>query len=274
MELPCNENGGRATNRRMSDRLDSAKPTRVSIVIPIFNEASTVRTLLDRVYDQPLTGMEKELVIVESKSADGTREIVQEFCREKNSPLVRLLLQEIPRGKGNAVREGLRACTGEIVLIQDGDLEYDVADYPALLQPMLDGRAQFVLGSRHMAAGNWKIRHFEEARLTTYLLNLGGIFFHAFFNVMYGQKLTDPTTMYKVFRRDCLDCFELVSNRFDFDYEIVAKLIRAGFPPLEVPVSYVSRGFDRGKKVHIFRDPWTWIWAIVRFRFCALRPSK
>ena len=247
---------------------------KVSIVIPVFNEANTVATLLQQVDDQPLPGLEKELVIVESNSTDGSRQIVQDFCRKKNSPLVRLVLQAKPQGKGNAVRTGLNVCTGDIVIIQDADLEYDVRDYPLLLQPLLDGRTEFVLGSRHLAAGHWKVRHFIDQRLLAFILNLGGVFFNGLFNLLYGQKLTDPTTMFKVFRRDCLKHFQLVSNWFDFDYELLGKLIRSGFLPLEVPVSYQSRSFRGGKKIRVFQDPPTWVWAIIRFRFCPLTPPS
>jgi glycosyltransferase involved in cell wall biosynthesis len=244
---------------------------KVSIIIPVFNEVDTVYRLLDQVWNQPVPLPERELVIIESNSTDGTRTVVENFVREhEGKGQIKLILQDRPKGKGSAVKEGIRAATGEILLIQDGDLEYDVKDYPELLQPILDGRASFVLGSRHLAAGTWKIRTFEDRPLKSFLLNLGGVFFHGLFNILYGQKLTDPTTMYKVFERRCLQHITLESNRFDFDFELVAKLIRAGFPPIEVAVFYRSRGFDEGKKIRVFRDPFTWLWAIVKFRFSPL----
>lgn len=247
---------------------------KVSIIIPVFNEASTVRELLNRVWAQELPGFTKELVIVESNSTDGSRKIVADFTEEKKrdpSPC-KLIFQDRPLGKGFAMREGLAAATGDIILIQDADLEYDVNDYPALLQPIADGRTAFVLGSRHLDVG-WKIRHFEKSPWKSLVLNLGGWFFHGFFNLLYGQRLTDPTTMYKVFRRECLTGLQFSANRFDFDFELLGKLIRSGFHPLEVPVSYSSRGFDQGKKVRVFRDPMTWVIAIIRYRFSALRSS-
>lgn len=241
---------------------------KLSVVLPVYNEAAHVGVLLEQVLEQPLPGgLEKELIIVESNSTDGSRGVVKAFAW-RNSDIVKLILQNKPMGKGNAVREGLAAATGDIILIQDGDLEYDVKDYPQLIQPILDNQADFVLGSRHLSAGSWKIRKFKENPFSSYFLNFGGKVFHAFFNLMYRTKLTDPTTMYKVFRRKCIENLHFDSNRFDFDFELVAKLIRSGFVPLEVPISYVSRGFEEGKKIHVFRDPFMWVWAILKFRFC------
>jgi glycosyltransferase involved in cell wall biosynthesis len=246
---------------------------KLSIVIPVFNEASTVLTLLNRVWDQEIS-IPKEMVIVESNSRDRTRDIVVRFAQEKNDRQpgsVTVILQESAKGKGNAVRTGLLKVTGDIVMIQDGDLEYDTKDYGALISPILEGKSSFVLGSRHLAAGSWKIREFGKNQIRSRIMNFGGMFFHGFFNILYGQRLTDPTTMYKVFKRSCLKDFDLVANRFDFDFELVAKLLRAGYPAIEVPVSYTSRGFEDGKKIRVFRDPITWIWAILKFR---LQPLK
>lgn len=244
---------------------------KVSILIPIYNEAETVLDLLGRVLAQALPGgLSKEMIIIESNSSDGTRELVQKFVSENSSnqsTAIRLILQARALGKGHAARQGLALATGEIILIQDGDLEYDTADYPQLIQPILDGHADFVLGSRHLSAGSWKIRKFEKSPIKSFYMNLGGTLFHTGFNLLYGSKLTDPTTMYKVFLRSCIQGIAFECNRFDFDFELVAKLIRLGFNPLEVPVSYQSRGFEKGKKVNILRDPFMWVWSILKFRF-------
>lgn len=244
----------------------------LTVLVPVYNEANTLKELLNAVYAQVLPqNLNKEILVIESASTDGSREIVESFVREKagRDPknLVRAIFQKSPKGKGFAVREGLASATGEIFLIQDGDLEYDVADYPLVLAPILEGRAQFVLGSRHLSSGNWKIRSFGKTGLRSLVLNLGGVFFHSFFNLLYGVRLTDPTTMFKVFRKSCIEGVGFVSNRFDFDFELVAKLIRLGHIPLEVPVSYRSRGFAEGKKVRVFADPISWVRAILRFRF-------
>jgi glycosyltransferase involved in cell wall biosynthesis len=243
---------------------------KLSIIIPAYNEAATIRQLLDEVWRAAVPVDAKELVIVESNSSDGTREKIQKFVAEKEalSPgSVKVLYQEKPKGKGNAVRAGFEVATGDIFLIQDGDLEYKVEDYPVLLEPILSKKARFVLGSRHLSAGHWRIRTFDKSPLRSTFMNFGGVLFHAFFNMVYRQKLTDPTTMFKVFERECIRKLRFESNRFEFDFELVAKLIRAGYTPFEVAVSYNSRGFEEGKKVRPFRDPLRFVWAILRFRF-------
>jgi glycosyltransferase involved in cell wall biosynthesis len=242
----------------------------VSIIIAVYEEAGTVGDLLERVRRQPLPGLRKEMVIVESNSRDGSRAVVDAFrASHADDPETRIevIHEPAPRGKGHAIRAGIGAARGDILLIQDADLEYDVADYPELLAPIVHGRAAFVLGSRHLRANDWKIRRFAERGALAGCMNLGGVFFHALFNWLYGTRLTDPTSMYKVFRAGCLDGIELVCDRFDFDFELLGKLVRAGYVPFEVPVSYESRGFEAGKKIRLLRDPPTWILALLRSRF-------
>jgi glycosyltransferase involved in cell wall biosynthesis len=245
---------------------------KISIIVPVYEEAPTLAALLHSVWAQPIAGCEKEVIVVESNSSDGSREIAADFAarHERSGAPVRLILEDAPRGKGRAVRRGLAAASGDIVLIQDADLEYDVADYPELITPIVEGRAQFVIGSRHLGAEGWKIRKFARGNWRALAMNVGGILFHGLFNFLFGSRLTDPTSMFKVFRRDCLRGIELTCNRFDFDFELTGKLMRAGFRPLEVPVSYRSRGFDEGKKIRILRDPLTWVVAIAKSRFAPL----
>jgi glycosyltransferase involved in cell wall biosynthesis len=250
---------------------------KVSIIIPAYNEAATVGILLERVWAQPLPAVAKEIIVVESNSTDGTRDIVAQFLARHaaaSAPQIRVIYQDAPKGKGNAVRAGLSAATGDIVLIQDADLEYEVTDYPGLLDPILEGRTAFVLGSRHLGTDNWRIRKFARQGLLAAFMNIGGGLFHAFFNALFFTRLSDPTSMYKVFRRDCLAGLTLSCDRFDFDFELLGKLIRAGFSPLEVPVSYRSRGFDEGKKIRIFRDPFNWVAAILSCRFTPIKPAS
>jgi len=241
-----------------------------SIIVPVFNERETFPELMRRVMSKSLDslGLEREIVIVESNSTDGTREQVAALA---GTPGVRILWQDRPRGKGYAVREGLQAATGDIVLIQDADLEYDVGDYDAVLEPLLQGRAAFVLGSRH-SGRTGGMRQFTDQRWVGALFNFGHLCFTGLINVLYGQKLQDPFTMYKVFRRDCLYGLPLECNRFDFDHELVIKLVLKGYRPLEIPVSYRSRSFKQGKKIRPFRDVLTWIAADVRYRLRPLRP--
>jgi glycosyltransferase involved in cell wall biosynthesis len=250
---------------------------KVSIIIAVYNEAATIATLLERVWAQPTLEVSKEIIIVESNSTDGSREIVAQFYARHAADLsqrIQVIHEPRPMGKGHAIRQGFAAATGDIFLIQDADLEYDVADYPELLKPIVEGETAFVLGSRHMGPDGWKIRRFAHRGLQAAFMNCGGLLFHALFNAAFATRLTDPTSMYKVFRSDCLDDLIFTCNRFDFDFELLGKLIRKGFMPVEVPVSYQSRGFDEGKKIRVFRDPLTWVFAILRCRFTALGASR
>jgi glycosyltransferase involved in cell wall biosynthesis len=262
---------------RDSPLIPVPKSVKVSIIIAVYNEAGTVGALLNRVWAQPLAGASKEIIIVESNSSDGSRELVADFVRRHahdSSTRVRALYQPRPMGKGHAIREGFTAASGDIFLIQDADLEYDVADYPNLLAPIIEGRTAFVLGSRHMSADRWNIRKFAQGGAQAAYMNVGGMIFHWFFNKVFSTQLTDPTSMYKVFRSDCLENLSFYRNRFDFDFELLGKLIRAGFRPLEIPVAYKSRGFSEGKKIRMFRDPFTWILAILACRYSALRVAR
>lgn len=234
----------------------------------VYNEVHTVGDVIDQVLKVDLGDRRLELVIVESNSTDGTRDIVQSYERH---PDVRVIYQDKPLGKGFAVREGLAAAAGDVVLIQDGDLEYSVDDYPALLEPIERGEASFVLGSRHVRGK--PMRHFAESRFTSAVLNAAHWGFTWLFDLTYWVRLRDPFTMYKVFRRECIDGLTFSSNRFDFDWELVAKLIRRGHVPIEVPVTYDSRDFESGKKVRLFRDPATWIVACVKFRVLPVEPQ-
>ena len=241
-----------------------------SIIVPVFNEKATFAELMRRLLDKRLDhlGVEPEIILVESNSTDGTREEVAAFSQ---TPGVKVLYQDRPRGKGHAVRAGLAAATGDIVMIQDADLEYDVDDYDALLEPLLQGRAAFVLGSRH--SGNAKMRQFSDQVLLGEVLNFGHLCFTTLINVLYGQNMRDPFTMFKVFRRDCLYGLDFECNRFDFDHELVIKLVLKGYHPLEIPVNYRSRSFKQGKKIRPFRDAASWLVADLKYRLRPLRPT-
>jgi glycosyltransferase involved in cell wall biosynthesis len=210
-----------------------------------------------------------ELVVVESNSTDGTREVVSRYA---DDPRVRLVLQEAPKGKGAAVREGFKHVTGGIILIQDADLEYSVEDYPKLIEPITRGDVDFTLGCRHVPGE--PLRVMDGMRKVSIAMNAAHWAFTWLFNVTYGTTLRDPFTMYKVFRTECIEGVEFVADRFDFDWELAGKLVRLGYMPIEIPVAYSARGFDGGKKVRFFRDPPTWIAACLRFRFCSLPPRR
>jgi SAM-dependent methyltransferase len=242
-----------------------ARRQRLSVIMPVFNERTTFPEVTQQLLRKEIAGLDIELIVVESNSDDGTRDEVRKVERHER---VMVLYEDRPRGKGHAVRTGLAAASGDFVLIQDADLEYDLNDYEVLLEPLRSGRAAFVLGARHGLNGqSWKMRHFTDQVLLSTAMNFGHLFFTALFNVVYGTWLRDPFTMYKVFRRDCLYGISLESNRFDLDWEIVGKLVRAGYRPLEIPVNYASRSFAEGKKVSIWRDPFSYFRACFKYRF-------
>ncbi len=237
--------------------------TSVSVVVPVYNEIGTVRQALDALTSRRIPGYELRILIVESRSSDGSRDVVLSY---QGLPNVRVILEDRPRGKGHAVRAALAVADGDIVLIQDADLEYSLDDYPALLGPIARGEQDFVLGSRHTRKG-WAIRKFTDQKLHALVLNLAHWTFTLMINASLGIWLNDPFTMYKVFRRRCIAGLTFTCNRFDFDWELLIKLVRKGYRPIEIPVSYQSRSFNDGKKVSLFRDPLTWMVALVKCRF-------
>uniref|UniRef100_Q01PM1 Glycosyl transferase, family 2 n=1 Tax=Solibacter usitatus (strain Ellin6076) TaxID=234267 RepID=Q01PM1_SOLUE len=235
---------------------------KLSIILPVYNEAATLEPVLRSVLEKKIEGLQKEVVIVESNSNDGTRDIVLKY---RDHPEVVIVLEDRAQGKGHAVRTALGHATGDFILIQDGDREYDIEDYDVLLEPLVSGRSSFILGSRH-GGRTWKVRRFKGKPFTGLLLNFGHWFFKTLVNVAFRLKLDDPFTMYKIFRRDCLSGLKFECNRFDFDYELLIKVVRKGYRPVEIPVNYRSRSFSEGKKVSVVRDPWTWIRAIFKYR--------
>lgn len=238
---------------------------RVSIIVPVYNERETFPSLMDSLLQKELPGLDKEIIIVESNSSDGTRE---KALRYRNKPGIKLVLEDRPRGKGFAVRNGFKHITGEFVMIQDGDLEYDLNDYDQLIEPLQKYQQALVLGSRH--SNGWKMRQFTDQPLLALLMNFGQMFFTSLLNLSMGQRLKDPFTMYKVFRRDCLHGLTFEANRYDFDFELMIKFLRKGYRPMEIPVNYRSRSFKEGKKVSLIRDPLLWLRALVKYRFTPL----
>ena len=247
------------------------KPTaincKISVILPVYNEKDCFPIIMEKLLEKKIEGVDKEIIIIESNSTDGTKEIVRRY---EGRDGVKIIYEDAPRGKGHAVRNGFKQATGGIILIQDADLEYDINDYDKLLAPIIREEQKFVLGSRHLGANCWRIREFHNNWLLGFIMNLAHEFFTGLFNILYGQKIKDPTTMYKVFKKECIDGVEFECNRFDLDWEMVARLVRRGFTPLEIPINYKSRCFSEGKKVRFFRDPLTWIRAIIKYRFINL----
>jgi glycosyltransferase involved in cell wall biosynthesis len=229
---------------------------RLSIVVPAYNERATVRELLRRVAAAPLPpGMEREVVVVDDGSGDGTREHLRELAARGDPLPFRLLEHDANRGKGAAIRTGFAAAGGDFVLVQDADLEYDPGEYPKLLQPILDGEADVVYGSRFLGGPH---------RVLFYWHYLGNRFLTTLSNMLTDLNLSDMETCYKVFRREVLAGLELRSNRFGIEPELTAKVAKTGARIFEVPISYKGRTYAEGKKIG-WRDGFAAIWAILRY---------
>jgi hypothetical protein len=241
---------------------EQALPEKLSIIVPVYNEARYAGAMITALLELKLP-VEHEVIVVESNSTDGSHEIVRSF---EGHSLLRAIYQDAARGKGIAVRDGLKEATGSIVLIQDADFEYDLDDYDALLEPILERRASFVLGSRNLGLDDWRIRRYQSDRGRGLALNVAHLAFARTFNLLYQQRTTDINTMFKVFRRECVAGVEFEGNGFNFDIELVCKIVRMGYAPFEVPVNYNSRGFDEGKKITL-GDAWPSYYQLFRCRF-------
>ena len=233
---------------RHTGRQHSEKPGCVSVVIPIYNEADHVEELLRRVQESPV---EKEIILVDDGSTDGTRELLRQLDHEPN---LIILFHERNQGKGAAIRTALRYAHGEYVLIQDSDLEYDPQDYRALLEPIESGRANVVYGARPDRPERG-LSFFLGAKLLTVLANL-----------LYGCGIHDEATCYKAFRRSTLNRVKLECRRFEFCPEVTAKLARMHERIVEVPISYQPRSAAEGKKIR-WTDGASAIWTLLRYRF-------
>jgi glycosyltransferase involved in cell wall biosynthesis len=243
---------------------------KVSIVIPVYNEKGTIDEILRRVLD---TEIRKEVIIVDDCSTDGTRQILEKMAArqangEATAPAqdgsdsialrdLRFFFQAPNQGKGAALRRGFAQVTGEIVLVQDADLEYDPRDYAALLEPLIDGRADVVYGSRFLS-GPQRVHYFWHYVANRMLTLLSDIFTNL--------KLTDMETCYKVFRSEVLKGIEIKSNRFGFEPEITAKIAKHKWRIYEVPISYAGRTYEEGKKI-TWKDGVQALWCIIRYKF-------
>ena len=223
---------------------------KLSVVIPVYNEVGTIREILKKVAAVPL---EKEVIVVDDGSTDGTRDIL----RDDPGPGITVLMHDRNRGKGAALRTGFQKVTGDIVLVQDADLEYDPAEYPRLLGPIVEGKADVVYGSRFGG---------ETHRVLFFWHHVGNRFLTTLSNMFTNLNLSDMETCYKVFRADLLRRLSFSSNRFGFEPEFTAKVAKLGCRIYEVPVSYHGRDYEAGKKI-TWKDGIAAIGCILRFRF-------
>lgn len=223
--------------------------------MPVYNEASTLHEIIAKVEAVNLGDVRKELIIVDDGSKDGTRELLKDMAESSKH---KIYFHGQNMGKGAALRTALHYAEGDIILIQDADLEYDPAEYVELVKPILEGRADVVYGSR-LTGG-------KVARAFNFWHLLGNKMLTFVTNILYNATLTDMETCYKVFRADVVKNIQIKSNKFDFEPEITAKILKRKYKLYEMPISYYGRDFDEGKKI-TWKDGFGAIWALVKYRF-------
>ncbi|HSG44013.1 MAG TPA: glycosyltransferase family 2 protein [Anaerolineales bacterium] len=223
----------------------------LSVIIPVYNEVKNIEEILKRVQ---ATKLATEIVVVDDGSQDGTRDILKALDGKKN---IRVILQEKNQGKGAAVVTGMHAARGDVLLIQDADLEYDPRDYPALLQPIEEDIADVVYGSRFLGAAHRVAMFWHQVanKLLTFLTN-----------ILYDSILTDMETGYKVFRREVIENMTIRSKRFNFEPEFTAKILKRKYRIFEVPITFNPRDYSDGKKIKL-KDAFEAVWALLRYRF-------
>ena len=225
---------------------------KLTVVIPVYNEVHTLLSLIDRVQ---AVALDKDIILVDDCSTDGTRDLLQTTTFPAN---VRVLYHERNQGKGAALRTGFASATGDVVIIQDADLEYDPREYPKLLQPIADGRADVVFGSRFAGGETHRVLYFWHS--------LGNKFLTLCSNAFTNLNLTDMETCYKVFRREVLQRITVEENRFGFEPEITAKVAKLRVRIYEVGISYAGRTYEEGKKIG-WRDGVRALWCIVKYNW-------
>jgi len=224
---------------------------KLSVIIPVYNEFESIETILKRVQD---TKMAYEIVVVDDGSIDGTRDILKKLNRKKG---IRVILHEKNQGKGAAVRTGMAAATGDVLLIQDADLEYDPRDFPELLKPINEGLADVVYGSRFLGRAH---------RVTMFWHMIANKSLTLMTNILYDTILTDMETGYKVFNRKVIEGMIIRANSFNFEPEFTAKVLKRKYRIFEVPITFNPRDYTQGKKIKL-HDAFEAIWAIIKYRF-------
>lgn len=224
---------------------------KLSVIIPIYNEVESIREIVKRVQDTKLAW---EIVLVDDGSIDGTRDLLKEMDGKDN---VRVVLHEKNQGKGAAVRTGFSTARGEVLLIQDADLEYDPRDYPTLLKPLEEGIADVVYGSRFLGGPRRVVMFWHM--IANYLLTF-------MTNILYNTILSDMETGYKVFRKEVIEGMPLHAKRFDFEPEFTAKILKRKYRIFEVPISFNPRDYSQGKKIKL-KDAFEAVWTLLKYRF-------
>ena len=224
---------------------------KLSVIIPIYNEVESLREIVKRVQDTKLAW---EIILVDDGSIDGTRDLLKEMDGKDN---VRVILKEKNEGKGSAVTIGMQAAEGEVLLIQDADLEYDPRDYPALLKPLEEGIADVVYGSRFLGGPRRVVMFWHM--VANYLLTF-------MTNILYNTILSDMETGYKVFRKHVVEGLTIHAKRFDFEPEFTAKILKRKYRIFEVPISFNPRDYSEGKKIKL-KDAFEAVWTLLRYRF-------
>lgn len=233
---------------------------KLSIIIPVFNEEKTVAKIIDKILNLTINGVTKEIIIVDDGSSDASVNIIEEKIKGKN---IKFIKHAKNQGKGGAVRTGIKNSTGDYIVIQDADLEYDPNDIKKLFAPIKEKRAQVVYGTRLNRLPNLK----KDEKNPLFLLHyLGNKFLSLITSFLYGQWITDMETCYKLFSKKALREIELSSERFDFEPEITAKLLKKGYKILEIPISTKPRGYSEGKKINALKDGVIALWTLLKYR--------
>jgi len=215
---------------------------KLSIVIPVFNEIQTIKKIIRKIEEVDLGNIKKEIILVDDYSTDGTREIIKKL----NEKYVKIF-QKKNQGKGAALKAGIRAANGDFIIFQDADLEYEPKDYTKLLQPILENKTNITFGSRFI---NQKFSILEKNRTMHPIHWIGNRFLTAVFNILYGTSLTDVEPCYKMFKSDILKNVDVKSNGFEYDIELMCRLVKKGYKILQLPISYHPRTFGEGKKIN------------------------
>lgn len=234
---------------------------KLSIIIPVFNEGKTIKKVLEKISELKLSGIEKEIIVIDDGSTDDSVEKIKEFVKKRQG--VRFISKEKNEGKGAAVLAGIRKSTGSYILIQDADLEYHPDDIPDLLISLQNG-AKVVYGTRLARLPNFAK---DERTFRFFLHYLGNKGLSLATSLLYRQWITDMETGYKLFPKDAVDEIQLFAKSFDFEPEITAKLLKKGYKIVEVPISTNPRNYKEGKKLNTFRDGPVALWTLVKYRF-------